>query len=1431
MSCNFEYNKISFPEDYKVPMMNHHNAVLIALKDSGIELRTFKEKDFRYRMPVEKRVEADRIIGEIRQTYGNTIKMDKVEERLSNNKLIITDVFTIDVSPLAEKLYHTMRGYERISIEEENNQFNIGGDIMPTQEDRIYKGVDIENLEMANNKAKVMEDRFNNLGISSKIIYDTTMEASGALLGRDTKEYQDLVDQGIIGPGQAAIVVNPNKLYDDTIFHEYGHLLVDILDGTNNTRINKVYESLTNTALFNEVKQTYPELDDEAFRRELVTQALGKKASEIFSTQEEQSTWKKFVLWVKNTFGNIFNTDRETNDELLSLANELLGDRDSFYTGNQSLNTQFKKDQANSKEFKAKKIIQRDLKSLEGIRREIINNTEKQLQKLRKSTNEDVKDYVDALSRIQEDFLNLNDTEDEFVILTYVERISSQIDSITELLVDMGSTTSKQKLDLIGVVNEKIAAFSLITDIKESFDNPSLLSDNEFTNLNTKAALIEIIDDAANKLQNAKGKLNGQALLQVSAFLAPYFNYAYVEAKDRFFREFNVKNVNSPKEYVDSEQYKIDREDYINEQVEADLENIEKSNLALIQNKLRETSTDISFFASRIQDEKDVNNVIIQLVSKIIDDADIQRDTYILDLKLDAGKLFTEWRKTHPGMDPKDMYKGYYEASSDGNLYLITEFSSEFQAAKKKFYKELNNAEEIHGKKSIQYKKASAELKKFTSANIGANGLPIAKWANKDFNKVKDTDMYKWLLKQSYINDQKTNGSGKSNVTVTEEGYTLIKQPNIGKSGLEQLVSGSLLENAWEAIQRIYKIRADETEFGNMPSNADTRRKELYDEIKRRKSKGESLTELADELNMLKVLTNEVGDLKSQVPVFFRGQHNLKDQSYDLMSNLLLDSYMAENYQQKTKFKYAVELTMDLVNSSKVAQTAGLDRKLLVEMFGGDDKLYETIKASAGDQSNSAFMLRSVIENRLYGIKTINSEYAQVASSLMAWTSSAMLGFNFLAASANVIQGKIVNFIESVGGQYMDAKDLAAAEGVFWSDYQGWVDDMGRPIQTSKTNQLMDLLNIQGEFKPFTNKLNEDTRFKTLLKSSTIFSYNQMGEFYIHGTMMYAVLNRIKVKNKEGQFIDRNGKPVTKAKAMNLHQAFEVNKETGKLVLNKFVHSTSFGRQKISLDTAADKGLLEVKNLVNKIANDLHGQYNKEYQSYAQRHVSGKMVFMLRKWMVRGFTRRWRGANKATRDKDLLTADDKFYSEDGQSFNEGYYTSFIRFLSRLTGDIKALGLQGSYTKNKADLTEHEAANIRKTVADLGMMALSILTAMMVYTSLDGLDDDDEEGMLYLAFYSRRLFNEMSFFINPISTFQILRSPAATVSYMEDITKLFAQVIEDSVGIVSGEGLEYYTRGKNKGYPKVWKRFTDLIPVASKLDRNIKESASYQYNLF
>jgi hypothetical protein len=1281
-----------------------------------------------------------------------------------------------------------------------------------------------------------MKDLFRKAGVEVTLLSDTSMNEAGKILGVNSEEYQELLANGDVKEGQAAIIINPDKLYSDTVFHEFGHLFIELVGGLKNKKIIEALAQLKGTQYEKILRQRYSNLSDEDFQKELITTALGEEATRLFDNKDKQSWWKRFVLWFKNTINRI--TGVPTN-KVTELANEFLNFGKDNVNSELSENTFFQKDK-----FEPRIIINNSLKTLEGIRSRSLSAIGYQINNLKNTlTKEDVvknrktRKEVKEYEKLQAKLENIDKIEDVQAINAYLVFMDKKLKFIKNFLKSSHDLIHNNKniinsqtfIKTLNHYKRAVEGFSLAIDIKDSLDQ-GFFNNNEHLTDELKENMQEMLSKLTGDIGALNKELISASINNLANIIAPYSNKTRVQYEEIYEVEWN--------KLTDEEKKNETQEEYVNRNINENEDKIEEENLINIKRKLTDSSIDVQSFAAWIQGEKDINNDIVKLLSKIIDDADIQRNKVIIDLKVEFEKAYKELNASNSSGDPKKKFAGYYEEGSDGNLYLTSEYSVEYLLEIKKREREVQEAFEEYSNGTItkkQFNLKKRNLAVWVDKNTDEGGLPIAEWKNtgnnasgSNYNQVKDTLMYQTLITATLVNNKKTAGL-KSNVFEYER-LTFFKAPLGNKEGYEEVASGQKLQSLWENIQSIYKVRADETEYGNAVVEQ-SRRKQLYDELDRRYKAGESLEDLKDEINTLNVLTNEVGDLKNQIPLFYRGQHNLKTQSYDLASLLLMDSLMAENFYQKSKIKDTVEMLTMVVDNIRIKPTTDVDDKLLTTAKGGLG--LEPLREIANNGSaNFSKIMHSIVENRMYGITTIKTQIAPIARSLMKWSAMTMLGLNYTAGVANILQGKIMNFIEGFGNKVFDNKDLRKAEVEFWANLSGSLNDMGRTATTGKTDLLFDLLDINGSTNLLSTKYHEDNRFKALFKSSALFAANTMGEYYINATLMYAILNGIKVKNAENQYIDSNGKVVSKEEAMSLSEAFTTDE--GKLVLNKYAKKTSFGTQNLSLDLDKDKAILEVRNYINKIAIDLYGSYDKEIQSMAQRHVWGKMIAMLRKWLVPGMNRRWRGISKSKTPKALLKEEDRHYSEDKQSFDEGMYVSFIRFISNMYRDLKRLGLgqfSSAYRDNMDELTIMEKDNIRKTLIEMGMITLTFIMSLIGMKLLDGADDDDDELLLYYTFFSRRLYNELSFYINPLSTFEILQSPAATVSYIESITRLFAQIIEDSSLILQGEGVERYTRGNMKGQPKVYKRFSKVFPVTSVLNgATIEEKVSYATNL-
>ena len=182
------------------------------------------------------------------------------------------------------------------------------------------------------------------------------------------------------------------------------------------------------------------------------------------------------------------------------------------------------------------------------------------------------------------------------------------------------------------------------------------------------------------------------------------------------------------------------------------------------------------------------------------------------------------------------------------------------------------------------------------------------------------------------------------------------------------------------------------------------------------------------------------------------------------------------------------------------------------------------------------------------------------------------------------------------------------------------------------------------------------------------------------------------------------------------------------------------------------------------------------------------MAYMFRKFVVPGFKRRW--------------GRKQYIERLGQTV-EGNYLTFGRFMGQLTRDMFKLKF-ALMAEDWSSLSMHEKANVKRTVAELSFLFAAIIIANMLFKAQGDTDDPDEERWLaFLAYQAYRLKAELTFFVLPGSAMQILRSPMASMSVLENLGRLSIQLLNPT---------ELYQRGPWKGQPKIKKDFIQLIPM-------------------
>lgn len=1241
------------------------------------------------------------------------------------------------------------------SFERNVNYYN-GDEALRDQEEgysQKYSNASTTTVDEVRDQIEFLKNNFN-----AEVIEDTSIEDSGQLLPKShelTKKY-----------GKPVILINPDKLFTDTVIHEFGHLYIDLLGGLSNSRINAAVEYLKDTDLWNRVDNIYSEeqLSDEMLAKEVLATALGLEGSKIFNNQSKIGWWNRFVDWFFNLLG--IRVGQQSNI-LKDLTKDLVSNQMHSYQGELSDTVQKRK---------IDKKLDKEIKTTEELVEKLEKTISKKLQKQKmynfrsdKVPSEEGKQYQGELETFLKELRELKGKDDKLAMLKFAAYISSN------------STYIKNKLR----EREKEGRISdeFLNNVDSYFRSFEDIANTAKKILGDDIEIEEAFDNAKRDLNSLKDIRDKLIDSTVAELFAKNSNFQFAVFRERYNTEANKLGLKGE----EKERYTIDK-------LSENEEEIYKAELEFWKQKFSEASFDVKTARAWLFDPKRINSGITQVTSKMIDIADqatsnatvLQRDKMI--------KAFDKYRKSNKGLSQEKLYGNILQQDSEGNYYLISEYNAEFfrkyDSLKREEYRTLGE----FGENSKEFKNSERAFREFKKNNL-SKGKPTNRWKNPNFNKLSSSELEFLSFLENF--NRRSQGGLSSGESLLKEvaGTNFYQLPSITKSQYEKITEGRLKDAITNPFKEATKKQVDDTEF----------REVLKDDT-------------------LKVRGDESNYEVPGVPVRYRRKTDPKDQSLDLPSIFLLDFHNTENYRQKTKIAPSLELASEAVARKLYIDTVGMSNKAKVNLNDPNS----TIKKKG--ISNEFVALRSTMENRLYGIREedvgefLGMDVNKVTNALSSYTGTLMLAFNLPAAVTNVFNGKLQQMIESVDSPFLSFKSYKDAEQELMKDWPNILTEVGTINQNSKTMQMLEKFRGLSDFKVLYNRFAKDSRLKALLETGSLHFMNHGGEFYMQATLMYAILGNIKAMNDTKQYIDKNGNIVSKKKAMSLLEAYQMDKKTNKVKLNSNVVYNSFDfRNKMN----TLEGNVSLTNLIGNIRYDLFGQYDDEMKSLAQRQWWGKLTMMFKKWILRMFDRRYKHASTIGKSQEEIMSSDATFNQDTMTFEEGMYVSSIRFVKTYLMSLKELGFGlEAYKESWNSLTDHQKANIHKSVVELGLIGLTGLLAALFKNIGEDEDDEDYQTRIYYgAFLTKRLYSELSFFINPYEAIRLTSDPMVATSTIQNMFELFEQGFSD----LFSEEFEEYETGVRRGKTKIGKDVKDLVPLVKFYDYKVREKMNWYFN--
>jgi hypothetical protein len=318
---------------------------------------------------------------------------------------------------------------------------------------------------------------------------------------------------------------------------------------------------------------------------------------------------------------------------------------------------------------------------------------------------------------------------------------------------------------------------------------------------------------------------------------------------------------------------------------------------------------------------------------------------------------------------------------------------------------------------------------------------------------------------------------------------------------------------------------------------------------------------------------------------------------------------------------------------------------------------------------------------------------------------------------------------------------------------------------------------------PIVEELGRDIRIRQL-DGGALYMTTKAGEHEMQGRFLFSML-------KDKKAYDKDGKEI--GSVLDYYYS-----EGGKLKFDKE------GKVDLVKSEWEQKDRFALQYKTKGILSRLHGEYSDLGRVALQRGAGGRMAYMFRKFVFPGYKRRW--AKEA-------------YIERLEDFVEGSYRSTADFMKNLGEDFIKLKFS-LLAENWDELTDHQKANVRRTITEAAFVTLAIVVARFALAKVDDIDDEgDERYWAFVAYQAARLKAELLFFISPKEAMSILRSPAASISMVENIIKLFGQM---------GAMRDVYERGPWKGKPKIHKTLANLTPAFRQIYRirDMKEQTSW-----
>ena len=953
----------------------------------------------------------------------------------------------------------------------------------------------------------------------------------------------------------------------------------------------------------------------------------------------------------------------------------------------------------------------------------------------------------------------------------------------------------------------------------------------------------KLLHDTMDTVRSVKNLYEKEGLNQLVDFLAPFYNQLYAELRLAKIKEYRRKKFKG--EITNG----ITEIEYVDKAIDENEEDLQQRTKTLLRKELKKASRDIGLLTRWLDNLLDTKDPVTAAMVKAFVYADETARIESLEKRDDVASVVRkveEWYKKN-GKVPKsnEEFYGFMLEKLNGKLsgHYITSYTSEMMTA----YRDIITA----SRKLDTPEQRKAYIRAWLNDNmpLQEDAFKTAYWEfveeQNSKGSISDEEFTRLEQNSLYAKNKLSVGEMVEKGIISYEAYEVLdkwltnntwdfrtpieKWANPQYEGLLKILNDPT-DTRGDLYRLILKMRREADDSLPFGFRLDTRLPGIIKQNHERISSGQGvgsviraalsreLTFKIDDTHRIhEELTDEANNNKYFLPIHFTGrvtkevkkvttegeeivnrEFDEEEQSFDLAGIYYKYWAMANDYNAKAQILPQMELAKFMINKRQAikrdASGAAILRKTKKKSDGNDLPDEERVinNTMLAQQVNDWFL------TCVYGIQEADEgkigkvDVGKLLNFINSYVSLNLLGLNVVAGTANVILGETLEHIEAFAKEYMTPGDFLYADKFHLRTMKGMIGDIGARDAQGLGTHLIEHFGILDDYGE--GDMDRRTKMGQLMNMNTLYATSHLGEHYMQSRFLFGLLANKRAYNSKGEDIGR---------MLDMYELKDnklVIKEEVDLVKSKWTDGSN----------GTKDYQMEFKIKTRGILSRLHGEYSNLGKVAIQRKAIGRMAYLFRHFVVPGYRRRWGKEAYIERlgqyvEGNYVTTGKFVGALGGKIFGKTEENRELQFFSRLIDNLQSFKMS-MFGEEWAALTDHEKANIFRTVYEVGFLILAVILANILASIKPEPDEDEEWKMRYwsfVAYQTYRLQNELLFFSPKLdSAMSILRSPAASISFVENLIDLSGQIFHP---------LDVYQSGAWKGRPKIMKTMNNMAP--------------------